>query len=365
MRTFLALVVVFIGLMAGFVVVFAATARDPSNPTCNVQAGSANFPGTIAGQPQAQYCVPLQTGHDTHTETANGWSDSFNHGLDHATCCPGYKQYEFGDGTTEFWQHSSTDSHWMVDVQGRQSGGGSISPNRSFKFDSGKLVIESVVAASIPGYGVQAWPEITVSTASAPTGVIVDPLYHYGQFGGQWTFGCRLEPDKTPTCALYDNSSRTVFNGGRRWELSFFQHQGGGNDYHADLNAPAWRSCNAGNPDTACRDLFRFELTANSLSIYVNGVLWMREEATGLFPTAFINSPLYVYMASWVQSNGQPGVPTNPASVSRFHWDDIRINPGSTGPVATPVPPTPVVHTYVCFVDGVQVWSQSTPRLCN
>lgn len=368
----IAVAIFVVALLFGVGIVLAAPAENPNSPTCALQAGSSNFNGTIAGQPNARWCVPLQTGHDTHTATANGWVDTFNHGLDHATCCPGYRQFEFGSGETTFWQHSQADSHWMVDVQGRNSGGGSIRPDKSFTFENGKLVVESVVAASIPGYGVAVWPEITISTRGTPSGNVVDPLYHYGQFGGSWTFGCRLEPAKTPVCALYDNSGRSVFNGGRRWEISFFQHVGGGNDYF-NYNGTAWRSCGVDNPDTACRDRFRLELTANSFSLYVNNVLWMREEAAGLFPSAFVNAPLYVYMASWIQSNGQPQSQTSPSSISRFHWDDIIINPGSTGPAPTPtpvasptpIPPTPTTTTYTCLVNGVQVWTQTTPRLCN
>jgi hypothetical protein len=86
-------------------------------------------------------------------------------------------------------------------------------PDIPFRFVNGKLVVEAEVSASIEEYGPVdsiAWPELVVSTSPQPTGHVVDDLYSYGQFGGFWTVGCRLQSSRWPICAMYDNTGRVV-----------------------------------------------------------------------------------------------------------------------------------------------------------
>jgi hypothetical protein len=108
-------------------------------------------------------------------------------------------------------------------------------PNRSFRFEDGRIVIEADVAAAIPEYEDIAAAEIDITTAPAPTGKVVDLQYGYGMFGGHWTFGCRFEADREVTCSLFSASGApgdpTVFGNelGRVWQMLPFQHVGGQN----------------------------------------------------------------------------------------------------------------------------------------
>ena len=106
----------------------------------------------------------------------------------------------------------------MADVY-TQPGGTQMRPDRSFRFENGKLVVELDVAAGIEDYDGFAWPELTVTTASSPAvsaagpvgptpaTSIGDDLYAYGQFGGEWSVGIRLTGSR-PIAALYDNTHR-------------------------------------------------------------------------------------------------------------------------------------------------------------
>lgn len=99
-----------------------------------------------------------------------------------------------------------------------------LSPNRSFQFVDGTLIIETDVAAGVTAYNPEAWPEIIVSMGDHSTEFRPNGLYGYDLFSGDWTLGCRLQPDRSPICSLMDNTERGPLEGGRLWEMSWFQH---------------------------------------------------------------------------------------------------------------------------------------------
>ena len=73
------------------------------------------------------------------------------------------------------------------------NGGSMLSPNRQFHFENGTLVVEGDFAAGSDGMGgADAFYEMDVSPAAAPTGVTVDPLYGYGAFGRSRCAGLSL-----------------------------------------------------------------------------------------------------------------------------------------------------------------------------
>jgi hypothetical protein len=193
---------------------------------------------------------------------------------------------------------------------------------------------------------------VVVTNGPAPTGVVPDSLYAYGQFGGYWSFGCRYKPTRDPVCALYSPrpgmlSGPFATDAGRVWEMSNFQHVGqttGG--FPSGGLANLWRTCDGVDPDTFCRDRFRLELTKTSVTIYVNGGLYFSETNLSVpFPDDFLNNPVYTYFAGWEVRQTAPTI--------RFHWDYLAVNP-STGPSAAPgfggappatVTPTPIPAT--------------------
>jgi hypothetical protein len=292
--------------------------------------------GALPDQPRPIWCYdPPETGASTFRQGANSWIDDFNHGLSLADLGPGYRVFSTAEaGETErlnrfqYWRHAD---HWMVDVNGRDQtpqngpwnfGGTTMRPDRSFRFQQGRLVVEADVAAGISQYDGTAWPELTVTTAPRPTGV-TDGLYAYGFFRGHWTFGCRLESGRALNCALFDG--RPEAEGGRLYELPLRNAEGmrvwGGGADTPETNA-AWRVCRGTDPDTNCRDRFRLELTRDTIDLYVNGVRFFSVSQIPpdrQLPPALLNGDVYVYFASWI---GKPN-----ADTVRFHWDRLAVNP--------------------------------------
>ena len=224
------------------------------------------------------------------------------------------------------WRHAQ---HWMVDVatranRGGPTGGAMLSPNQSFRFQNGKLIVEADVAARHPDYG-DAWAEIDISTGSQPTQRRRDGLYGYDWFPGNYTLGCRFQRDSAVICSLFDNSSGDRPGGGRMWEMSWFQHVGSdvfGGQSFVD-NGEFFRACARGQGDAACRDRIRLELTSTSLTVYVNGKLYFRQTGVPALPSGFVNGNLHVYYSSMVSGFKGDAV--------RFHWDRLAVNP-TTGP---------------------------------
>lgn len=333
--------------------------------------------GAIAGQPYPIWCQNLgKTATDTHTEpTANSWLDEFNHGASFssfgttpstftsgltqgvASIDGGYRIFNSIDSSgfdqhkrrTQRWRHAN---HWMTDMTGGFLGGTTMRPDKSFKFENGKLIVESDFAAGILCYengckadgGGIAWGELVISQAPQPTGSVVDSLYSYGYFGGNWTIGCRLHPGG-PICAVQtpngllpgmpgtDTYPCFSASPNRSIEMSWFQqcgttHDGGlraaGGNY-----AKYFRQCGAVDPDTNCRDRFRMEVSKNGLVLYVNGFKYFEDSGwPSLYqlPDSAVNGDWYAYFADWTD-NPEPNV------TYRFHWDRIAVNP-STGPSA-------------------------------
>ena len=93
----------------------------------------------------------------------------------------------------------------------------------------------------------------------------------------------------------------------------------------------AARTCSGTDPDTNCRDRFRWELTQDQITLYVNGRKLMEHTAVAgkhLVPDALLNGDVYVYFSDQVYK-----VPAG--KVVRFHWDRVAVNP-STGPTPSP-----------------------------
>jgi hypothetical protein len=304
----------------------------------------------IAALPPAlpMLCDTLATGiPPTFVNGVNSWVDNFDHGASMADMGPGYVMFErsslSGTARTGHFRHNN---HWMVDVYAPgQTGGAQMRPDRSFHFENGKLIVEAVVATPNEVYQGFAWPEITVTTASSPASSaagrigptpgtsIGDDLYAYGQFGGQWAVGIRLTGPR-PIEALYDNTGRG-FPCGRIWELSWFQ-DGTSNSCDPTKVANTWGggewvlpsgsygACvSADDPDTVCRNLYRWELTQNTITLYINGRKLMEHTAVPgktLLPAVIVNNPVYVYFSDWVFQ------PPSSAAV-RYHWDHLAINP--------------------------------------
>ncbi len=262
----------------------------------------------------------------------------------------GYRAFDrTGSSPPEQGEHWINQNHWMTDVQGGFTGGSSLSPDRSFKFEDGMLVVEGDFAAGIPEYGEQTWGEITISTAAEPTGAIADPLYAYGQFGGEWAAGCRLTSARRPVCAVVApdqahmatvppipgdefNCHRNEDRGEHRLlEVSWFQecgttHVGGA---ESAPNGDFWRVCESDGPDMACRDRFRLEVRKDGLTLYVNGALYFEDSgwpAAYQIPDSAIAGDWYAYQSNWQHRAG--------SRAFRYHWDRFAVNPAD-GPTAS------------------------------
>ncbi len=272
----------------------------------------------------------------TAVERSNSWVDDFTVDRLLLQLDDGDMGYRVFDGAGDVGgksQHWFNQNHWMVDMRDAFTGGSSMRPDRSFKFQNGKLVVEADFAASIPEYGGETWGEITITSASAPTGVIADNLYAYGQFGGHWAIGCRLQSDRTPVCAIEgpraDSPPSTgkcfaIEGGYRVAEMSWFQHCGSINNggYPTGELDKAWRKCKPDGPDMLCRDRFRMEVTKSSLTLYVNGVKYFEDAnwpAAHQLPDSFVNGDVYVYQSNWQNRGG--------SHAFRYHWDHFAVNP--------------------------------------
>lgn len=303
----------------------------PSTTACWPSAQPA---GALATQPPPVFCSIVNSGLDTSSQTTNGWLDEFNHNLSFANFAN--TNYVTYDNLSIFksinWRHSN---HWMVDIAPESQinsqynsvvGGSMIRPNRSFKFENGKLVVEADFAAGHQDYeNLKGWGEIVVSTGSKPTQYRKDGLYAYDMFGpGTWTLGMRMQADRNSIASLIDP------NDIRLWEMSFFQQVGTTNTGGGAFGGGEkyWRYCTSGtDPDEKCRDRFRLELTKTSVTLYVNGFLYFQQTGIPPLPDQLTNGDIYVYFASMTARSN--------ADTIRFHWDRLSVNP-TTGPSVAP-----------------------------
>lgn len=243
--------------------------------------------------------------------------------------------------------------HWMVDIAGGSNGGVLIRPDRSFRFENGRMIVEADVAAAIPEYADSASVEIVVTTAPEPTGRVVDLQYGYGAFGGHWTFGCRFQADRQMTCALFNPSGSpgdpAVFGNelGRVWQMLPFQLVGRINRViEPNAGQPSFRACKRNEMDMHCRDRFRLELSKDSVKVVVNGQPYFEQSAIdpkNQLPDEFLNSDNYVYFTSWVNRPLE--------SAYRFHWDRLAINPKDAAGVELPASAAPSFGATSCAHD--------------
>jgi len=301
------------------------------------------------------WCEALIPGVDTHLAGPNSWTDDFEHHQSMARLNPAYVQGFFGNGDALHFQHNE---HWMVDIESDGDGaliGAWMRPNRTFRPQAdGSVVVEFEVADPIAGTREadtlsDSWPEFTLSTAPNPPGMQSwgsflrrNGTYLYEAFPGYWTFGCRMQQSKHPICALYmDDFGTAGTKPSRRWEINqnggdVTSEAGGG---PGGLAPEAWKGCTSTqDPDTVCRNKFRWTLSANHVRLDVNGV-WFYE--AGLIDSdlgnKILNAPngFYVFYGDFAYR-------MDPGRALRFHWDHLAVNPGGTGPSESPTPtPTP------------------------
>jgi hypothetical protein len=333
--------------------------RDPYRSLATSDCEPAVLPAGQAypsGEPEPLspvWCYQLAPMPTTRVSGPNTWLDEFETGRDMGRFDDGdmdYRVFPDIDNTDVDNQGPRrsrvfvNQNHWMVDTAAGGNGGVLIRPNRSFRFENGRLVVEADVAAAIPAYSDSASAEIDISTALEPTGRVVDTQYGYGLFGGRWTFGCRFQADRQITCSLFNPSGTpgdpAVFGNeqGRVWQMLPFQHVGQVNVGGEPTGEAAanFRQCGLNQMDLFCRDRFRLELARDSVKVFVNGRLYF--EQSGLdpkyqLPDEFLGSEAYVYFTSWTNR------PLEPAY--RFHWDRLAVNPtdaagGELAPSAAP-----------------------------
>lgn len=297
---------------------------------------SATAVGALPEQPAPVFCSISNSGPGTALAGTNTWLDDFNHGLSFADfTTTAYNLYEAqGDIHKSIqWRHAD---HWMVDlvpnsegvVEDGATGGALLQPQQAFRFSDGKLIVEADYAAGIEAYGQNTWGEIVVSNGSQPSGFREGgSLYGYDLFPGDWTLGCRLQADRTMICSLMDNTERGSLQGGRVWEMSFFQQVGttnyGGGSWVSD--GQYFRLCGDGDPDSNCRDRFRLELTETSVTVYVNGLKYFEQTGIPPLPQQLLAGDVYVYLASMTSRSS--------AETLRYHWDRVAVNP-DTPPTA-------------------------------
>ncbi len=298
--------------------------------------------GAIAGQPDPVFCSIVNAGPDTSSTEENHWVDTFQHGLSLANFDgTAYRIFDNLDVyQTIHWRHAD---HWMVDIapdseenaaSNNAIGGAMLRPDRTFRFQDGKFTVDTDFAAGITAYNPEAWGEIIISTGdhpvynAIPTGepTRLDKLYGYDLFPNQWTLGCRFQADGVTICSLMNPNTLSVNNGGRKWEISFFQIVGE-NSTGGFSDGTAYRFCGEGDPDMVCRDRFRLALTSTSLTIYANGIKFFEQTGLPPLPDEFIEGDLYVYLASIVVGA--------PDDTVRFHWDQFVIN-STEAPSAAP-----------------------------
>lgn len=314
-----------------------------------VPVGQAN-PSAQPEPMQPVWCLgPMAAEPTTRQQDRwGGWQDLFQTNIQDGHLNDGDMGYRVFNGLSAGGggvqsRHFVNNNHWMVDMS-RNNGGAAISPKQSFRFQNGKLVMEADVAAALPGYldtgGDQVWPEMVWSTAPAPTGKVVDNLYLYGQFGGQWASGCRMNAGRDLVCAL--EASHTVPNNHdtapcfsdpdtRVFEISWFQQCGtthSGFAVSAGAPASAWRACQPNQMDMYCRDRFRFEWSQSGFVAYVNGFKFAEDSGWpgyAQIPADIASGqvPVYAYFGEWGDFSD--------SNAYRFHWGRVAVNPHDAG----------------------------------
>ncbi len=241
------------------------------------------------------WCYPtLAKGKETAVYGNNTFADEFNHGKSFADCCGGYTTFDISKkgGKATYWQH---DNHFIVDTAGMES---LIRPNKAFTFEKDSLVVEVDVASNMPGFNDKIWPEIIISSSSSPD-----------SFANHWRITCELQGSKKQIdCTATDAAGKDMF-AGRKITSGIATGQ----------RAAAWKECKEGEPATSCLNRFRFELTKNSITSYVNGVRYFSQSGLNAMPARIAVDKMYVYVGT---KNLNPV-----GSPYRIHWDRIAVNP--------------------------------------
>jgi hypothetical protein len=301
-------------------------------PAARSEAGCDAAPVGALEPARAAWCAPMRArAAPTAVVRRNSWIDAFGGSVEHGAMPAGYRIVEAGAPSIYRSAHFAHNGHWMVDVESagvppekyvggkpdpREAsdfGGALMRPDRPFRAESGRIVVEADASAGMEAY-VDAWPEIVITTAAEP-GSIVDPRFTYGIFGGNAAFGCRFERDRTPVCAAFGTD-------GPLFDLAYDRTPGGaiaGGTPTGERTA-AWRLCGVTDPDALCRDRFSLVIEPDRVVLSVNGTPYMEHRLAGArLPAALFTEDVYVWFGSWLY---QP----TPA-VIRFHWGRIAINP--------------------------------------
>jgi hypothetical protein len=312
----------------------------PAPPSAHANCQTRPPLGAIEPQ-RPEWCfVPQAPAVTTHHVLPMGWIDAWEHGASHGrlgNVSDGYRAATVNDGSCDSI-HFRHNNHWMADVMGdngpyQTECGTWLRPDRSF---TGPVVIEGEVAVpiagtrSVGGLG-DSWPEIVISTR--PEHTETNPwgspfrrngTYLYEAFPGAWTFGCRLQQSRRPICALYNDGMGHAGGSDRQWEIN----QNGGDvtdEYGGDPSVPGlanvWKQCtSADDPDTVCRNLFRFELTPTRVRLFVNGVRYYEAGLIDAQLDNILSRPFYVYFGAIAYRISQD-------TIVRFHWDRVAVNP--------------------------------------
>lgn len=256
--------------------------------------------GSLPSQLPPVFCLIENSGSGTEQSGLNSWYDNFNHNLSLADFSnTQYREFnEIGAWRTIYWRHND---HWMVDMAPHPQdnngywdrGMSMLSPDKTFQFENGKFVIETIVAAGHSAYSDKAWAEIVISNGPTPYPNPVS-LYAYDQFPQHWTLGCRLQASRVPICALKANNGTPPQGSQQIWEMAFWLPVGtynfGGYPYGGLENY--WHECAITDPDTVCLDHFRLELTATSLKLYVNGGLYFEQSGIPTLPNELLTGAI-------------------------------------------------------------------------
>ena len=312
------------------------------------------------------WCLPqpLPGGPSTFVEGANGWLDTWQHGLSNSDLGAGYAEGVIGGASAIHWRHNQ---HWMVDLKADTGeyptqAAAWMRPDRTFfKDDAGRVVIEFEVAVPVAGTRdtdqiSDSWPELVLSNAPAPTSMNPwgspwrqNGTYLYEAFPQAWTWGMRMQQSRHPIAALYKPSTPGTpsYAGGpdRVWEINQnggeVRFQEGGDPSSPGL-ADKWAVCSsADDPDAICRNLFRLELTNTELWLYVKKPgapaysLYYRAGLIDANLGHILDNPsgFYVFFGDFAYRIVDD-------TVIRFHWDRIAVNPETIGQEAPPSTPT-------------------------
>jgi len=362
-------------LIAGFCAAeISALGLYERDPNCDfgslVPAGQAN-PSAEAEPMGMVWCFDLAPAPLTPTRVKgnNSWVDEFKTNIEMQEFNNGNLDYSmFNAGSFYKIKRFMNHNHWMTDFAGVDPdlqgppwdfAATAMRPNMTFTAENGQLTIEADVAAAVPEYeGNLFWPEIVVtpspgmSRTSYGSDFRRNGTYVYETFPNYWTLGCRLQTDGGFTCALLDNSDEGDSQA-RVFELSHFQCRNSGGPYTVGcnnmwgglpINVPAEmrkykRECGENEMDRNCRDRFRWEITRNRLTWYVNGVKYMEHWNFDPQAQAYLDNvltkPVHVYFGEFMYKLGKP---------ARSHWGRIAINPkdanGNLLPASAAVSPT-------------------------